>query len=184
LFKYHNKGFYEFNLLEELSGMANIQEKVGQGLSKIQEGIEQGKHKLHVAQEVSKLKSKMANSSTKKAELLLNLGQTTYQLLRQGKLSNEMLMKLSSEITSIDKDIFEASLQVEELTKEEDTNMQCECGHELQSDTKFCGGCGKSVSKDVATHDEEKTTCTTCEVNIPASSSFCHCCGTKVEVAG
>ena len=159
--------------------MADLQSKMGEGLSKLQGGIEQGKNKLKTSQEVNKLKIKIQDTSVKKAELLINLGQTAYQLIREGKITDKQLIDLAQPMIGFDQVIYQANKTIAELTEDNSKQYVCECGAPISPADKFCGSCGKKV---VIEEPEQiaLTNCPSCEEEMPEDTKYCGSCGTKL----
>lgn len=159
--------------------MSDVQSKLGEGLSKFQEGIDQRKQKLKTSQDVSKLKKQVQETSLKKSKLLINLGQTTYQLIREGKINDPQLVELSQSMVGFDNVIYQSYKKIAELTEGEQRAYSCECGAPVQPTDKFCESCGKKVT--IAEPKELETIqCPACEEEIAKDANFCGSCGKKL----
>ena len=159
--------------------MADLQSKMGEGLSKLQGGIEQGKNKQKTTQEVSKLKKQIQDTSAKKAELLINLGQAAYQLIREGKITDHQLIDLAQPMIGFDQVIYQANKTTAELTEENNKQYVCDCGAPINPADKFCGNCGKKVTIE----EPEQIAliqCPSCEEEMPEDTKYCVSCGTKL----
>ncbi|WCN37963.1 zinc ribbon domain-containing protein [Aneurinibacillus uraniidurans] len=160
--------------------MSDLQHKLGDSLTKIKGGINQGKQKLQAVQESSELRKKVNESLSKKAEILLKIGQEAHFLFRQGELENTEIQKLSESLIEIDRVLFETVKKIEDLNQNTQTFV-CECGAHLSSHDKFCGSCGRKIILPTIESSGETTTCDTCENLVPIEDSYCGCCGTKVQ---
>ncbi|MEH7386558.1 zinc ribbon domain-containing protein [Bacillus sp. JJ1521] len=162
--------------------MSNLQSKLGEGLSKFQDGIEQGKQKLQVVQEISRLKKEINEASTKKSMVLLEVGQATYQKIRNGEITDPELVELTVKLVGFDHHIYQANKKVAELnSRSADSNsIICSiCQTPNSVDAKFCGGCGAKVEVATKVVLSGEETCVICEEAMPVDANFCPCCGTK-----
>ena len=125
--------------------MSDLQSKFGSGMNKLQEGIEQGKMKLQVAQEVAQLKKITQEKLQVKAEILLELGQTTYMQLRNDEVRVDVLKSIIEPVQELDVAIYNTRKQIANL-QNQGQKGQCSCGGPLSLNDKFCGQCGKKMS--------------------------------------
>ncbi|WP_169891047.1 zinc ribbon domain-containing protein [Litchfieldia alkalitelluris] len=161
----------------------NLQSKLGEGLSKFQGGIEQGKQKLQLVQEINRLKKEINEVSGKKAKVLLEVGQATYNKIRQGEITDPELVELTEKLVGFDHNIYQSRKKVAELNSTSDNQggITCpSCQTVNSNDAKFCGGCGAKVEAAATVLSVEGEPCVKCEESIPHDANFCPCCGTKV----
>ncbi|MEH7305121.1 zinc ribbon domain-containing protein [Neobacillus drentensis] len=161
--------------------MSDLQTKLGGGLNLLQDSLQQGKQKLQTVQEVSQLKKLIQEHSEKRAELLLHLGEETYQRIRSGKLENPELGQFFVKIAELDQRIFQAQKGLEQINKKEHAWGCSNCGSPITANDKFCGSCGQR-QEHLASSTESLDTiaCSTCEEHVPAQASFCACCGSRL----
>lgn len=159
-----------------VSTMNNIQEKVGVTVSKAQSGLEKFKNKAEIMKEKSRLSGIIQDSQAKKAKVLADLGLAVYEKIRYGEIKDSSLDEICSSILGFDYIIYESSTKIEELDKL-NKGIACECGTELNGETKFCTGCGKKV--EIPVDNRVFTTCKHCEAEIESGVNFCVCCGNR-----
>lgn len=155
--------------------MSEVQAKLNEGFSKLKKGVEKGKQSIQIAQEISGLKNGIKEAQLEKSKIILELGQKTYQLLREKKLSQQELVVFMKSITELDKKIYGLSKDIE--LKKQNGKLQCDCGQELPAESQFCGACGKNVLELKVTYTSK---CFNCEEPMPESAKFCGCCGAQM----
>lgn len=160
--------------------MGNIDSKIGEGLSSIHGGLEQSKIKLQTAQEVSRLKKSLKEQSSTKAKKLYELAEICHQMIREKKITDPELLKISNEILEYDKVIFDIGNKMIALTPEPSKTITCSCGSKIEKEDKFCGDCGKPAEKEQLQEINLWITCKTCEFETPENSKFCRCCGAMI----
>lgn len=159
--------------------MADFQNKLGDGFSKIQSEIDQGKQKLANSKEINRFKKEVQDASIKKSKILISMGLTAHQLVREGKIKDEGLKQLAKSMVEYDKVIYDANRKIDELKVESIVGLKCECGTPIDSNSKFCGSCGKDVSKILAADTRSKCDC---GAVINGNVKFCANCGKEVVI--
>ncbi|MDM5314844.1 zinc ribbon domain-containing protein [Fictibacillus sp. b24] len=161
--------------------MSDLQAKIGDGLTKIQGSLQQGKQKLATAQEVAQLKKNSAEAAAKRLELIVALGEQTYELLRKEEITLAGLTGLAQAILDQDRLMYETNKTINEMNAKTETDLTCECGVHLNANAKFCGGCGQKVeSRNKDQQDDYTLKCDTCKELNPGDSHYCGCCGNKI----
>ena len=161
--------------------MSDLQMKIGDGITKLQGSLQQGKQKLQTVQEISQLKKTGTEASAKRLELIVDLGEKVYELIRRGAVELPNLTQTVETIQQQDAIVYQVNKTVSEMNSKNEDSHTCECGTSVNSNVKFCGSCGKkvvipeSVNYDTYTHQ-----CLTCGEMNPNGSSFCGCCGSKI----
>lgn len=158
----------------------HLPSKLGEGLSKIQGGFEQGKQKLQVVQEITKLKRSINELSVEKSKVLLRLGQLTYYKLRSGELADTELQELSSSIMALDRESYQISKKITELSNSNPDQLICNhCGTSNGLNDKFCGGCGKKIEIKMDIDQTTASDCMACGQLVPDEANYCPCCGIR-----
>lgn len=158
----------------------HLPSKLGEGLSKIQGGFEQGKQKLQVVQEVTKLKRSVNELSTDKSKILLRMGQLTHHKIRNKELSDSELQELSTSIIALDREIYQTSKKIAELSQTNPDQLICDhCGTANGLNDKFCGGCGRKVEIKIELDQSNAIDCMACGEKVPGEAKYCPCCGIR-----
>ncbi|KYD05519.1 zinc ribbon domain-containing protein [Heyndrickxia sporothermodurans] len=162
--------------------MSDLQTKLGGGMNILQDSLQQGKQKLQTAQEISQLKKLVQENMTKRAELILQLGESVYRLHREGEIIQSEFSDITQSIVALDKMIFNAQKSIELQSKKNQIAHKCQCGASISENDKFCGVCGTKVEIQSEVDLGSTIVCQSCEEEIPETSSFCKCCGMKVAI--
>ena len=115
------------------------------------------------------------NAQIKKANLLLDMGIMTYEKIRNEIIIDDSFDNICNEILEIDKLIYNNNLRIKKL-EEKSKEIVCECGSILNSESNFCGSCGKKVEIE----DNYLIECTRCNSLNEEDSVYCACCGIKL----
>ncbi|MBU5292914.1 zinc ribbon domain-containing protein [Anaerosalibacter bizertensis] len=158
--------------------MANIRYKFQKGIKKIQDGFSTEKTKFQTSQEILSLEERVSKNEEERLELIISLGEKYYMEYREDKVKNEEISNIGLKIAELDKKIYHDLKTIEEKTKTQD--LICECGTPLTSKDKFCKNCGKKVELQEK-ENIESIECPNCEEEIPLDSSYCICCGIKLD---
>lgn len=158
--------------------MSNVQNTIGMGLSKLQDGIDKSKSKVDLIKEVSKINKTIEDISSKKADLLLEIGLMCYQKVREGNLYDNEIDEKCKGIIGFDYLIYENERKIEEINNL-DKEFLCDCGNNITPEDKFCGECGKRVEVEI--EEDKYFTCNNCEMDILYQAKFCPCCGIKIN---
>jgi len=160
--------------------MSDLQTKLGGSLNKIQDSLQQGKQKLQTVQEMSQFKKEIQDFSETRGSLILKLGEDAYQKIRTGELQDQKLHEYVNEITKLDKQIYHAQKELENLIQKGTARACSNCGGTIDSNDKFCGFCGQKQEIPTTLNSQiELTVCPTCEEQIPVDVHFCQCCGSR-----
>lgn len=163
--------------------MSDLQSTLGSGLNKIQDSLQHGKQKIQTAQEVSQYKKVLYEAGTERGELLLKLGETVYQMVRNGSLQHDEFRKYQQPITELDQKMFQAQQAIALLNAKNAEQHVCSgCGTVVTDLDKFCGSCGARVELPEEKPAQEMKACLSCEEMIPEEAQFCTCCG--IHLAG
>lgn len=161
--------------------VSDLQSKLGGGLNLLQDSLQQGKQKLQTVQEVSQLKRLIQEHAEKRADLLLKLGEQTYQQIRTGQLEVPELSEFQLKIAEQDQRIFQAQKALEQLNKKASTSACANCGTALNENDKFCGSCGQRQEQAASSMDSiETVVCPTCQEHTPTQAAYCACCGSRL----
>ena len=106
---------------------------------------------------------------------MIKLGEFVHQKALTNEYQNPELIEFSSELLSLDKDIYKLSKQIMEQTVSQEKCTQCQ--QPVSQDIKFCGNCGQLNAFYMDKQMPTKT-CTTCEEEIEQAMQYCPCCGT------
>ncbi|MTH54562.1 zinc ribbon domain-containing protein [Bacillus mangrovi] len=163
--------------------MSDLQSTLGSGLNKIQGSLQQGKQKIQTAQEVSQYKKALYEAGTERGELLLKLGESVYQMVRNGELQHDEFKKYQQPIMVLDQKMFQAQQAIALLSAKSSEQHICSaCGTAVTEQDKFCGSCGARVEIPEQQPAQEMKPCPSCEEMIPEEARFCTCCG--IHTAG
>jgi len=123
-----------------------------------------------------KIKNIIKDAENKKALLLIEMGNLTYQKIREDFIIDKDFDTISNEILELDKIIYANSKELENI-KKINTTSKCECGNEMKKSDKFCSICGK---KSEELNDNKTIQCEFCNEYIDIDSTYCVCCGNRV----
>ncbi|AUN13996.1 zinc ribbon domain-containing protein [Paraclostridium sordellii] len=135
--------------------------------------INKNREKIEEVKEISKLKKIIEKAEDEKIKIFLNSGIKIYEMIRRNEIEDKKIIDLFDHITDWDEIIYEANLNINDISQKE--NETCECGNILIKGSNFCCNCGKKV-------DEEITLkCDHCLNYIDENDVFCCCCGRKIK---
>jgi hypothetical protein len=100
--------------------VSDLQTKLGDSLHLLQDSLKQGKQEPHTVQEASQFKRLIQETSERRAEMLLQLGEQTYQKIRTGNLENPELGQFFLQIAELDQRIFLAQKALEQINMKVD----------------------------------------------------------------
>ncbi|MFD1773437.1 zinc ribbon domain-containing protein [Paenibacillus rhizophilus] len=157
--------------------MPEVQAKFEEGFNTVKGGIQQGKKKLQNMQETAELKRQIKEASQQKTKIYLELGKQVYRMIREGRIQNEELLQTVQPLTAQDKIIYEALKVIKELNTPLPGGVKCGCGTFLPKDQPFCTACGRKNAELESITVQLKTSCASCEAEIPQEAAYCPCCG-------
>lgn len=161
----------------------DLKEKLGGGLNMLQDSVQQGKQKIQIAQEMSQYRKLIQERSEKRADMLLQLGEDTYQKVRSGEIQDQHLRDYTLKIVELDLQLFKAQEALEQLNRKSATSTCSNCGSEIGVNDKFCGSCGQSQTPVSARMEsEDLAACPTCNEQVPMNANFCACCGSRLAL--
>lgn len=114
----------------------------------------------------------LRNDLTKR---LIELGQLTHQMTREGHVEDQQALKISKEISILEKEIHEASGKY--VPKREE--LKCPgCLTPYEEGTFFCGSCGENIKE---FYESISDNCKVCNSIVKKESKFCGVCGSKIN---
>lgn len=107
---------------------------------------------------------------------MVQLGENVHKELLLNNMEGSEFISYSTEILSLDKEIYNLSKSIMEQTQNQEKCAQCQ--NPISSDVKFCGHCGQlnSYYTDVTAPKKE---CAICKEQIDGQMQYCPCCGTE-----
>ena len=131
---------------------------------------------IQIKSEKFKLAKLIEEEEMRKANLLLQMGELTYQKIREKTIVDSSFEELCNYIMEADSNIYENRLKIEEFSNVNSKEV-CECGEICKSGSKFCPSCGNELN----INKYNNIVCSFCHKEIESDSKFCICCGKKVD---
>ncbi|WP_188208069.1 zinc ribbon domain-containing protein [Alkalibacillus aidingensis] len=105
---------------------------------------------------------------------LAKLGESIYHQYRMGNLYSEELKEFGEKLQTLDERLHQVRVNEESIKIN-----YCVCGHEVDTEDKYCGKCGVELSHLRA--NRKGIACTYCQTELMAQANFCHVCGMRHE---
>lgn len=125
---------------------------------------------------VKELKQALAQKKENRVIKMIQLGEKAHQKMLLNTLQDAELANESTEILTLDKEIYTLSKQLLEASQNKEKCIKCQ--NSITTDVKFCGFCGQLNSFYVDLTVQKKQ-CAACETHIDEQMQYCPCCGTK-----
>ncbi len=106
--------------------------------------------------EKTKLSAAIKDRNDKKIKIAQQIGLALYQMHKNGELTCEQFNDMYAEIDNYNNEIEELNVQLLNLQNtvdaqvQENSGIQCQCGHYNKKGAAFCAGCGAKLNKEGA----------------------------------